>query len=258
VFEIAKKRGLEKKLVWGMVGDGVPAQKTVKLMNDVLPGVPWSAYGHHNRVGGKHKFHGVPVLFGTAAYGGGVRHPPGGKTICGQFPRVTGMFGSNLGASPLARHRHVVEWLLDYGRTGLGRVGVDFWPVLGRKSAGAYLSRRYPESCWFQLSVENGLISLLAAGPNGAVRTVRFDVLREGYQEAEAWLTVKRALDGGKLNGELAARCRKLLSARKAVFGQARGATNWYWLDGSFASVDMAAELYSCAAEVAGKQAAPK
>jgi hypothetical protein len=262
MFELAKKRGLEKKLVWGMVGDGVPAQKTVKLMQGILPDVSWSAHGHHDRVGGKSNFHGVPILYGTAAYGNKKRHHPGGKTICAQFPRMTSMFATNINASPLARNRHVVEWLLGHGRNGLGRIGADFWSgILKNYSGGGSrqttsLYVRYPESAWNQLNMTNALLAFTAPGPDGAIPTVRFEALREGYQEAEAWLTVRRALDGGKVNGELAARCKKLLSARKAVFGQARDATNWYWLDGSFVSVDMAAELYSCAGAVAGKRAA--
>jgi hypothetical protein len=231
-----------------MEGDGVPAKKTVGLMHSILPDVPWSAHGHHNRVGGKHTFHGVPILYGTAAYRGGRRHPPGGKTICAQFPRVTTMFGNNLGGSPLARHRHVVEWLLDKGRNGLGRIGAEFWPVVSRRYD---ITRRYPESTWNQLNLDKAMTRLLAAGPEGALPTPRFELLREGLQEAEAWLLIQRALAGRTVNGKLAARCTRLLSARKAIFGRARDATNWFWLEGSWVSVDMAAELFSCAAEVA-------
>jgi hypothetical protein len=256
LYEVAKKRGLEKKLVWGMVGDDTPAKASVKLMHSVLPDVPWCAHGHHDRVGGR--FYGVPILYGTAAYARRRRHPPGGKAICAQFPRMVTMFANNLKSSPLARHRHLVEWLLEsHGRNGLGRIGVDFWGGLRKKGRGHAITNitslyvRYPESCWAQLNMTEALLVLTAPGPDGAIPTVRFEALREGYQEAEAYLLIWRALSGGKVSGELAVRCKKLLAARKETFGQARACTNWYWLDGSFVSVDMAAALFSCAAEVA-------
>jgi hypothetical protein len=257
LYELAKKRGLEKKLVWGMVGDGTPGKDGVKLMHSILPDVPWSAHGHHDRVG--NKFYGVPVVYGTAAYGNRKRHPPGGKTICAQFPRYTGMFANNLNASPLSRYRHVVEWLLGSGRNGLGRIGADFWEGMRKKTAGGYrsgtsISTRYPESDWNQLNINNALLAFLAAGPEGAIPTIRFELLREGQQEVEARVFIERAVAGGKLPAALAAKCKKVIAARARTFGYGRRGINWDWLAGDFVSVDMAEELFSCAAEVAGKK----
>ena len=57
-------------------------------------------------------------------------------------------------------------------------------------------------------------MTLLAPGPEGAVPTARFEMLREGVQECEARLFIEKALAGGRLPAALAGKCRALLKER--------------------------------------------
>ena len=51
--------------------------------------------------------------------------------------------------------------------------------------------QRYPEASWSQLSLTS---SALAPGPDSAVATPRYEALREGIQETEAFIQIERAL----------------------------------------------------------------
>lgn len=87
--------------------------------------------------------------------------------------------------------------------TGLGRIGLDGWQSIrpGEEEA------RFPilhlrRNGWFRLWRQNPS-AILAPGPNGAISTVRFEMLREGGQEAEARILLERALNSGSLSSGL-------------------------------------------------------
>jgi hypothetical protein len=105
---------------------------------------------------------------------------------------------------------------------GFGRVGLDYWPVDGRPLIGRH-------ERWETLYRDNPR-AIAVAGPDGALPTVRYQMLREGVQEAEARIVIAGALareDAEEtLGADLAKRCRDLLDQRRAArggFGPARG-----------------------------------
>jgi hypothetical protein len=133
----------------------------------------------------------------------------------------------SLAQQPLAEQRSIAEWALLSHQSGPGRIGLDFWPVLGRRPGrpragwthtSDSISARYPESSWNQLNLQRCCEALLAPGPNGAIPTVRYEMVREGIQECEARIFVEKALVDPalrpRLDADLAKSCEKLLDER--------------------------------------------
>ena len=173
------------------------------------------------------------------------------------FPRETKAH------SPLVEHRVKVETYLGaiqayipsgttgYGVCGLGRIGVDFWPVFkdihGRLRGT--IAGRYPESAWGQLSLQNTTQHILGRGTNGPIATVRSETYREGLQEVEARIYVEKALldDDAKalLGDELRQRARTLLDDRIRVC--LRATDSFYissgWMQRSEALFQLAADI---------------
>ena len=76
------------------------------------------------------------------------------------------------------------------------------------------------------------LTTLLAPGKEGAIRTARFELLREGVQECEARIFIEKALADqklrGKLGAELADEAQRVLddrtgALRKSIAGAVHG-----------------------------------
>jgi hypothetical protein len=161
-----------------------------------------------------------------------------------------------------------VEAALQANRSGLGRTGVDFWPVLPKGTKGTSdahgqcLNARYLESDWAQLNMCKGTDALLHPGPEGAVSTARFEMLREGIQECEARIFIERSLldsagrktdDPERLDEALVKKCQESLDGRTWFLFTAclRGAPTWSWYEGS-GWEGRAAGLFALAGDVAG------
>jgi hypothetical protein len=88
-------------------------------------------------------------------------------------------------------------------------------------------------------------------GPDGAQATLRFEMLREGIQEAEALIFIADAADNqaARLGQELADRCRALIVERVNVCRATQGMTEEFFAGWQ----DRSARLYAAAAEVAAK-----
>jgi hypothetical protein len=146
------------------------------------------------------------------------------------------------------------------GIRGLGRLGADFWWVLEGKEGGHAICGRYPGSDWGTLSmtIYNAKTWLLAPGPDGAVSTVRFELMREGLQEAEARIFVQNALldDAlrAKLGKPLADTCEELMNERTHAL---RYVSEFYDRGDNARHLltpvwdEMSDKLYTAAAEVA-------
>ena len=143
------------------------------------------------------------------------------------------------------------------GVAGFGRLGADFWPLLKSKRATYPIAGRYPGSDWGTLDVKDVSPYLLMPGKDGPISSVRFELLREGLQEAEARIFVQNALldetQRAKLGKPLADRLRKLTTHRTRTFRYI--AEYWDDVGGRYLlSPDwdhMNAKLYRAAAEVA-------
>lgn len=87
---------------------------------------------------------------------------------------------------------------------GLGRIGFDGWPAIipgqGEEARFPILHRR--RNGWFRLHRSNPS-GIVGPGENGALGTVRYEMLREGSQEAEARILLERARESGALSAGL-------------------------------------------------------
>ena len=127
--------------------------------------------------------------------------------------------------------REVYDWAADFkfrslpeseimsDRPGQGCLGTDFWPPPAFK--GSYqavtLFSRYPRSA----NVGAGgkgitTTQMLCPGPDGPAPTLRFELMREGIQEAEARIFLEQRLKETpcRLSAELAARAQAVLDER--------------------------------------------
>ena len=114
------------------------------------------------------------------------------------------------------------------GMRGFAPWGGDFWPVLRGRSGWHDIIARYndpsaahwdPRSTWSTTALNNYQVTyVVAPGRDGPIAGVRFEVLREGLQEAEARAFVQNALldEGlrGRLGEDLARRARDICDER--------------------------------------------
>jgi len=217
-----KKRGLENALAIGAFGDfNKPKKEHVEFFKEIAPGLQWVAQGHpyHKDV------HGVPCRY--TAFVWGVHAPPdpaAGRRYgwqAGRGDRVVAQFARDLWRNQaLSPYRTMLEWNMAAGRRGAGRIGGDFWSVLGRDqksnrggySGGGRLAHRFPEmGKWGQLVVRQQMIN---PGPDGALPCVMYEAFREGAQDCEARMFIERALLSKELPPELATRARRALDER--------------------------------------------
>jgi hypothetical protein len=157
-------------------------------------------------------------------------------------------------------HRFTVEAAFLANFAGLGRTGIDFWPVLGpetmripnHEKRSTSVNARYPQTGWSQLNMDTATESLSAPGPRGAVTTERFEQVREGVQDCEARAFIEKAILAGTLDPETTRRCWEVLDERAwriraACIGQSLGFV-WYERAGS---AGLTERLFTCAAQVA-------
>lgn len=101
---------------------------------------------------------------------------------------------------------------------------------------------------------------ILAPGRDGAIATLRYEMLREGIEDTEARIFLEKILDNlarKKLLGdELARRCQDLLDQRVRMnLWTIRGTGNYVsWIGYAGSGIEArSAKLFDMAAEVAGK-----
>ncbi|MFH1022301.1 MAG: glycoside hydrolase domain-containing protein [Planctomycetota bacterium] len=292
VFDGLRKRladrGMEKSMVVGLAQDTRPSKECVEDLKAVAPDARWALHTHsHTR-----QIHGQPV--GNIASVWGMMTTPYPEVAryrgwtneyqetC--FPRCgAGGVDALRTWSSLVKYRLAVETMLTSpgtasggykGLRGLGRVGLDFWPALQKGGSpaswgeGGLLAGRYPESGWGQLGLVSSTTRLLAPGPDGAISTVRFEMLREGLQETEARIFIEKALadptGSTRLGEDLARRCQDLLDERTRALVKAIEITAQTLNEGGVAPVHLTTfsgsgwqerteKLYALAAEASKK-----
>jgi Glycoside hydrolase 123, catalytic domain len=262
VMSRLKKRGLEETAVLGILCDGRPAEKAVKTYKALMPNVLWSENGHVIRIDSN--FSGVKIGYSTAVYT--KQMLPLEKMFKRRknlvlFPRGGQFMNTRLSEwSPPGLHRCIVEMALQTEMWGIGRFGADFWPQRKKRegifATDRYMKRqwsptingRFPESNQAQLNIPHATSHLLAPGEAGAISTIRYENLREGAQEAQAWLLVSEALSGGKISGDLARRAKDVLNERNQYMRSFMISGEWKWC-ASMAPV-LSRKLFNIAAEV--------
>ena len=179
-----------------------------------------------------------------------------------KFPRIWAMTGP--GAAwfrgekdyrlPAFIYRTIPERGLYCGTGGIGRLGLDLWSVPFKSKRGKpehyVLFNRWPHSSVAGHG-DPTLVGLAHAGKDGPQRTVRFQLFREGLQEAEALIYIGEAQEKhkGRLGPELAAECRALLVERINVCRMTQGITERFYAGWQ----DRSARLYAAAAKVSKK-----
>ena len=268
VFEelrgILRKRGLEGSLMVGVAGDSRPNKDAVEDLQAVAPEAKWVVQSHMLATA----LSGQPVGYLADVWNSPVPPDPAEKRLYGwrspvlrtTFPRAGSSTVNPLrDYSPPVQYRVALEGMSAAGLRGFGRVGADFWEVLDAKamSRNGYSGRlnilgRFLESNWSQLYLGNSTAYVLAPGPDGALPTVRFEMIREGAQDMEARVFLEKALlddaRRAKLGEDLARRCQQLLDDR--VHAILIGRTSWLLFSGGQRRLE---QLYALAGEAAGK-----
>ena len=251
-----KKRGLAGSMMLGMAGDYKPTQAAVDALKAAAPDAKWASHQHSYTSA----LHGRPVGYVASVWG---LWPS--KYAWRNPIRVTRFPRNDVRVwTALAVYRIYVEhWLDARGRCrkntpggfrgGVGRIGGDFWPVMKGRYRAASIAGRYPETGWGQLTLNYSIPYVLAPGRDGAVASMRFELMRENVQEAEARALIEDAavLPEVKAHvGEaLAARCLALLEDRTRTYSRVygNGGPMWYASCGRRRRTEA---LYHLAAEV--------
>jgi len=252
------KRGLESAMMVGIAGDTRPTKEAGEDLLAVAPKARWVVHSHATA----ENLWGMPVGYLCDVWGApGAPAPPerryGWKNpfLRATFPRAgSNTVGSLRPTSPLAMYYLSLEAMQAAGIHGFGRMGADFWPVVpGPERRNKPILGRFPESTWAQLAVPNSASWVLAPGQDGALPTLRFEMIRCAQQQAEARIFIEKALTDpakqAKLGDDLAARVQKLLDDRVRALNYARS-RGWDYFPSSGWEAREAA-LYSAAAQVA-------
>ena len=245
--------GMERSMCLGILSDGTAPPEVLAQFAQMLPGVGWLRGAHRQtwatgpvklRGGGK-------VVLWEFVYGLSVADPaarlhpiwrhtgPGVAFLRKDFDNLPLMgFRTSVARAMLSRTR------------GVGRLCLDFFLFPIGKYRHCSIYNRYPDSSVAQR--QPTMCHLAHPGPDGPQPTVRFELFREGLQEAEVLirLTEARARHAEKLSEGLAE------AARQVVFEQVNTAHRVHHFGAAAQMLytgwqDRAARLYRTWAEVA-------
>ena len=217
-----KKRGIEKAAMFGIATDVLPAREVVTFFNGLRPGTNWVKHAHNPGL----DLYGVPYGYCACFFHMDFWLDPDARdgthnshNYGWRRPELVAFYSRAMSEnSPITGFRLTAEMNISGTQRGLGRLGGDFWVVLKdrRGTKVGRVSERYPLSSWRNLNIH---MSILSPGPDGAVATARFEMLREGIQETEARILIEKALTDdalrARMGDKLADRCRALILERQ-------------------------------------------
>jgi len=256
-------RGLAGAMMVGVAGDSRPTREAVEDLKALAPEARWVLNSH----GAAMSLHGQPVGYLADVWSSPSAPDPAKKRLLGwtnpalrtTFPREgSNTVGSIRLPSPPAHYRLAIEGMQAAGIHGMGRIGADFWPVVkDPRGRTVDVLGRYPESGWGQLNLRNSFAYVLGPGPDGPVATVRFEMIREGVQEAEARICIEKALANPalrqKLGEDRAAALQGFLDQRTRDILRAKAGSDCAWLWYASLIQERSDQLYAAAAEVAAR-----
>jgi hypothetical protein len=258
-------------MLLGNGSDNYPKPETVGVFGQILPDVGWEAHLHAPNspeympsTDGR-----MPVTYQSNVWGQWDNWDPDTRRVYGwAFPYgVPGGLRTWLDRAVYdvalgTRFPTLREQVLLAHRPGIGQIGADFWPHPRPDGKGVEVTySRFPRTA--QGGAGNKACTthqLLYPGPDGAVPTVRYELVRENIQECEARMFLERLLTAKPcpLSDDLARECQAVLDER----------TRWHRLGYSWVFPDMtlawpysgwesrSARLFE-AAEEAAKAASP-
>jgi hypothetical protein len=219
------KRGLDKTAQLGMGSDARPSKEVATYIMDAFPNLPWARGGHQEwtelgSTGGK-----IGLAANVYPYKFLADWPKGLYSCYGWnrplmrvlFPRI---YEPNY---PMTMTRLLPEMSVLGMHHGIGRIGLDFWPVIKPVNPGhpnTTIHGRYAASSWGVLDAM--VKGFVPPGPDGACDSAHLETLREGIQESEARIAIESALIDpaarAKLGEDLAKRCQQGLDERAVAW----------------------------------------
>ncbi len=238
LHEMVLERGWpEESILIGLSGDQPPRREEVEAFHGYAPYARWAAWSHgrsgHRPV--NHYEDGEPIVIeGTGMEIGYYAHPYTPRYSDDLMPHLQG--GWNQGKpiySSLRNYLHRCaapsQWrnwangsMVGYreigydshrGAAGFAFAWLDFWPQRELRWVGGHRAEGFIGAPRNERNMNRmNSRSMIEPGADGPVGTVRFEMLREGLQEAEARVVVERALVGGGLEKALVEEARELLT----------------------------------------------
>lgn len=278
--ELVANREIKKPVLFALGANNQALGNCIQDLKTMYPDILWATRSHFygSWVGDGN----VKQDLGYSAVVGGVvgicYEPDLAESYCGwkppeliiTFPRAAaGSSGGVFSWKYPAAFRIVAEGTLfshDMGgysrggsRHGIGQIGADFWPVL-KDARGGLSSMVDRYVTWDTLSLKCTIAAILAPGPEGPEPTVRFQLMREALQEAEARIFVQEALMDktklAKLSPKLAARSRDVCMAHLTVlryfsqFSQVQVNCEYSRIFSQQQWEDLSEEMYEVAGEI--------
>jgi hypothetical protein len=258
IKERLAKRGMEKALCVGILSDSTAPPEVFRMFDEVLP--PAARWHRGCHVGGPFNIYrankgGGLVVLHEHCYGLRMASPekklPAFWNLRGKPGTCYDRISNHERYMSLAWYRNTGMLSLFRRKQGIGRVCLDFWPVLGKGHRRKWIYNRYPESTCAQR--EPSMQKMTWPGPEGAATTMRYEALLEGIQDAEAVIVVSEAMDkhAAVIGLELVEECNAILVdlLRYQFFATDRGPlrpmhAGWQ---------DLSRRLYECAAKVSKK-----
>jgi len=264
------KLGLENAMCLGELSDGTASKDVFKAFDDIWPGggpSKWTRGLHsidHHPSPYELLKGGAQVVLHEFSYGFYLADPEKPlPALCNQrsMPGTTfrSMGGQEL--APLLWYKVFPEQALFCNTKGIGRICLDYWPVL-KENGDTTIYNRYPFSRCFPWASTLMGMSMTWPGPSGAETTNRFEMLCQGIQNAEADIAISDALTNhvDAIGNELAGRCRQTLVERLCYMRSRDQSSFQRFLPRcnhtGWAELDRCA--YQCAADIAAKLAGEK
>jgi len=276
IQDMVQKRGLSKRaLTLGTEQDLGVSNAFFEDMKAFAPGFKWSRCMHPAPPESLKYGNGIELGYTSDVYGGVMHHTPDQQRDYGWKWRDDETLGVHAHwprqvmpeTAPLGMIEHVMEMHIisspfgtkKYAYAGLSYQGAEFWVIPGVASKSSNgtegtLIDRFPESIWGSISISNGTRYWLAPGPNGAISTARFEVLREGIEDANVRVFLERVLTNparrASLGEDLANKAQALLDERAIMIASGEHRSCWQELDSGVGT--RREKLLSMAAIVAG------
>ena len=192
--------GLDRAMFWGYGWDSNGDPGLIPLLAKYTPSVKWARGAHGlGNTGADETFPAASRVYGVqlpAVSAMGWKN----KFLYLLLPRSGSSIVSSNGHSPPFVFRLMTDRALVSGLRGIGRLGADYW------DDSFFDGMRVPG-----YAVGMPCTQLFWPGKSGAESSARFEVLREGLQEAEIRIFLEQALDRNVLPEDLAARVKNVL-----------------------------------------------
>jgi hypothetical protein len=197
-----------------------PIPEVVSVYRKIWPDGVWSYTAHNGTLAAAfattEKGVTMPVRYSDCVWNSGQPSPRGYRALLKPRPSYFCFTYRNCfrDHSPLTDMRRVAEDEIMSGHDGVSDFGADLFPVKKEKSSGVYCLGNGRGTG----GPNDSIRCVLAPGPDGAVATERFEMLREGVELAEAVLFIQRAIEERKIGGDLEARANRYLDERGEGF----------------------------------------